>query len=391
MNTIDKISDKEIGERLRIAREASKLTQSQAAQEINVARTTLVAIEQGQRHIKIDELQKLSFLYKVSANSILRNESVHLDMVPQFRKLKNSDDKEADAAFKLLESLVKAEVELENVLGVKRIKNYPPVRPIRPGNVKEQAELDAQEFRSGLGIGPFTPIADIISILDLQIGLRIYIRELPSKISGLFACDKEAGGCMLLNARHPLDRLRQSAAHETGHFISNRDYMEVLLKNEDMNTREEMYADHFGRCFLTPRRAVQDKFIELTAGQSNLTRRHIIILANYFGVSREAITRRLEELGLAKPGTWDWFHDNGGISDEQVREVLGTAVSKYIGENVQGILPPRLMLMVQEVWKNGLYSEGQLAELLSLDRYKIRDILADIEDEEDDNGLFKLP
>ena len=33
--------------------------------------------------------------------------------------------------------------------------------------------------------------------------------------------------------------------------------------------------------------------------------------------------RRLEELGLVKSGTGDWFEDNGGITDEQVRQVLG--------------------------------------------------------------------
>ena len=93
--------------------------------------------------------------------------------------------------------------------------------------------------------------------------------------------------------------------------------------DEPENSREERYANAFGRCFLTPAGAVRQKFQEVTAGSTHLTRRHIIVMAHFFGVSREAMVRRLEELGLTKKGTWDWFIANGGISDEQVVQVLG--------------------------------------------------------------------
>ena len=62
------------------------------------------------------------------------------------------------------------------------------------------------------------------------------------------------------------------------------------------------------------------KFAEVTAGSDRMTRRHVIVLAHFFGVSREAMVRRLEELSLVKPGTWDWFGANGGITDEQARQ-----------------------------------------------------------------------
>ena len=56
MNTLGShISSEELGERLRIAREAARVTQADAAEAINVARTTLVAMEQGQRRVRIDE------------------------------------------------------------------------------------------------------------------------------------------------------------------------------------------------------------------------------------------------------------------------------------------------------------------------------------------------
>ncbi|SMH27982.1 XRE family transcriptional regulator [Mesorhizobium australicum] len=389
---IESLLDSEIGERLRIAREAVQLTQAVAAEEIDVARTTLVAIERGQRRIKMNELQELCSLYGTSANAILRQEAVHLDMVPRFRKLAQSADDAAERAAGLLNDLVSAELELENALGIKRVRNYPPERPILPGDVRQQAEQDAQDLRDWLGLGA-GPVLDIVSLLDLQLGIRVYVRPLDGKISGLFAYDEAVGACMLLNAGHPLGRIIQTGAHELGHFNSARRQPEVLTEGEVPHSREERYADHFGRCFVTPARAVRQRFAEITAGQTHLTRRHIILLASAFGVAREAIVRRLEELGLAKHGTWDWFQANGGITDEQARQVLGELPVRGSSlVEAQGAVPPRLALLAREAWKRGFYSEGQLARLLKLDRHEVRKLLDGAENEESEaNELVKLP
>lgn len=388
----EKLSDAEIGERLRLARENAKFTQASAADAIKVARTTIVAIEQGQRRVRMDELQKLATIYGTSANAILRREAVHLDMVPRFRKLPQREGGAIESAARLLNDLVRAEVELENALGVNRTRNYPPERPILPGDIRAQAEQDSQELRDWLGLGP-GPVLDIVSILDLQLGVRVYVRRLDGKVSGLFAYDDAVGACILLNASHPADRFRQTGIHELAHFISARRQPEALTEDETYASREERYANYFARCFLTPARAVRQRFAEITAGQSHLTRRHIILLAHAFGVSREAMARRLEELSLAKNGTWDWFQANGGITDDQARQVLGKLPDRYTNAlEAQGAVPPRLALLAREAWKRGFYSEGQLARLLQLDRHQIREVLdgAEMEESEADE-LVKLP
>ena len=231
----ENLSDLEIGERLRVARESGKFTQSTAAEAIDVARTTIVAIEKGQRRVRMDELQKLATLYRTSANALLRREAVHLDMVPRFRKLQQSGGDAIDSAARLLNDLVRAEVELENALGVKRARNYPPERPILPGDVRAQAEQDAQELRDWLGLGP-GPVLDIVSILD-QLGIRVYVRRLDGKVSGLFAYDDAIGACILLNANHPPERFRQTGIHELAHFISARRQPEALTEDEKFSSR----------------------------------------------------------------------------------------------------------------------------------------------------------
>ena len=390
MTSLEQIMPVEAGERLRIAREGAKITQAAAASAIGVARTTIVAIEQGERRARINELQQLAKLYGTSVNALLRQESVHVDLAPRFRKVVGSDAAAADAA-ELMAELAKAEVELENLLGVKRVRNYPPERPLLKGDVRTQAEQDATELRQRLGLG-IGPVSDIVTLLEMELGIRVYIRRFDGRISGVFAYDDTLGPCILLNANHPRERRTQSAGHETGHFISTRRQPEILHNDEAENSREERYANAFARAFLTPARAVMQKFQEITAGSDRLTRRHVIVLAHFFGVSREAMVRRLEELGSVKPGTWDWFQANGGITDEQSRQVLGD-LSPRDGYKAEADRPTtlRLNMLASEAHRQGLLSEGQLARLLHLDRIELREVLGSQELEgSETNGVTNL-
>ena len=133
------------------------------------------------------------------------------------------------------------------------------------------------------------------------------------------------------------------------------------------------------------------KFREVTAGSSKLTRRHVIVLAHTFGVSREAMVRRLEELRLTKDGTWDWFQQNGGITDEQARQVLGDIqvpdASKTEADRPTTL---RLGLLAGEAWRRGLLSEGQLCRMLHIDRVELRRMFdgLEIEGSEADGALL---
>lgn len=60
-----------------------------------------------------------------------------------------------------------------------------------------------------------------------------------------------------------------------------------------------------------------------TQGQTKFTRRMAINLAHIDGTTPKQLVLRLERLGLLKRGSWDWFVANGGITQDQIREVRG--------------------------------------------------------------------
>lgn len=378
-----------LGKRLRLARDTANLTQQEAADASGMGRTTLLAIERGQRRVRLRELQGLAKIYGTSVNALLRREAVHVDLVPRFRSLPEATDVGTVAAAQVLGALVKAESELENILGISRPRNYPAERPLLPGDVRAQAEEDAFFLRTWLGLGE-APVQDLFSVIEHQLGIRVYSRPLASKVSGLFAYDPEVGACVLVNSLHRRDRRNQTGAHELGHFMSTRNRPEVYRDGEADNSREERYAQAFGRAFLTPARSVMQHFKEMTLGSSHLTRRHIVLLANHFGVSRQALVMRLEELALVKKGTWAWFEDNGGITDDQARQVLGEVSS--MEADAASPQSSRLYLLAIAAWKQALITEGQMSQMLGLGRIEVRELVDEAASEgEEVNDLFKLP
>jgi len=395
MADLNELSAQEIGRRLRLARENAGIKQDDAAQIIGTSRPTLVAIEKGARRVRIQELQSLARSYGVSVNAILRREAVHTDLVPRFRKLMETEDSHTTEAIQLFNDLIRADVELENVLGIKRRQNYPPEKGINEGDIVVLAEKHAQELRNWLGLGP-GPIADIFSVIELGLGVRLYQRRLSSKskVAGLFTYDDAVGACILLNANHPLPRRVQSAAHEIGHFYGTRHTPEVLEDDEAFLSRDERYANAFGRAFVTPAESFSESFRQLKEITGKTTRRLIILLAQQYNISRQACVLRLEELGLAKRGTWAWFEKNGGITNEDVRQVLGEMTDRLDSakSDADRLISHRLSLMAHAAWKRELMSEGQLAELLKIGRVQLRDIIDQIElEESESDDLLKLP
>lgn len=280
MADLNELSAQEIGRRLRLARENAGIRQDDAAQVIGMSRPTLVSIEKGARRVRIQELQTLAHHYGISVNALLRREAVHTDLVPRFRKLRETEDKYTAEAIQLFNNLIKADVELENVLGIERRRHYPPEHGINEGDVIALAEQHAQDLRDWLGLGP-GPIADIFSVIELGLGIRLYQWRLSSKskVAGLFTYEEAVGACIFLNANHPLPRRIQSAAHELGHFYGTRQSPEVLEEDEKFLSREERYANAFGRAFLTPAASFSESFRQLKEITGKTTRRLIILLA----------------------------------------------------------------------------------------------------------------
>ena len=370
LSVLENRSPKDIGERLRAARSNAGLTQQKAVDDLKLARTTLIAIEKGERRVRADEFRAMVALYGISVNTFFQSECAAVEFVPRFRALSGVSDQAATDAARLLSDLAIAEFELERVLGMPLRRDYPPERRIGPGDIREQAEDAALDTRQRLGLG-LSPVNDLVSLLELEVGIRVFVRPLKSgAVSGLFVFDETIGACILLNRNHPRERRALTAAHEYAHFLSTRQQPDVLSEpTHGAQSREERFAAAFAPALMMPAAAIRRRFEDLRREAGRFSPRHLILLAHQFNVSVEALCRRLEELGLVRAGMWESLRGRG-FSGEFVREVLGDKAKVQ-----ETPVSPRIWYLASEAYRRDLLSEGQIANRLGMDRVSVRAML----------------
>jgi transcriptional regulator with XRE-family HTH domain len=219
-----------VGQRLRDARRESGLTQEEVALRLGVARTTVVAMEKGERRITPEEFIKLAEVYSRPVNDFLRPGVPLEGLATQFR-LALAKAPEAPQLERLsleLQRLAEDYGELERITGSTAARPYPPpfaMEGLPAESVGEQAAVN-ERSRLGLGDGP---VLQLRQLLEHDVGVRVFVLDLPSPVAGLFAYSEETGGCVAINAKHPAERQRWSLAHEYGHFLTARYRPEITL------------------------------------------------------------------------------------------------------------------------------------------------------------------
>src|ERR1700719_1285701 len=123
----------DLGERLRAARSGANLTQEAAAASLGMARTTLVALEKGQRLVGPEELLALARLYDVSAGRLTAPDAIHVDLSAKVPRNEGREaSKAVTQALALLDRLATGAVQLERSLGQEMRTDYPPPIRINP-------------------------------------------------------------------------------------------------------------------------------------------------------------------------------------------------------------------------------------------------------------------
>ena len=383
MARLDDIDAVTIGERLRVARNEARIRQDDAAKAIDLSRPTIIAIEKGQRKVKLNELDQLAQLYGVPLNRLLAREAINLDLHGRFRRL-DVNEKDAAEALSKLNRMASASVELERLLGIRFAPSYLPEQPIRPGSIERQAEEAALGLRHRLGLGA-SPIQDIVSLLENELSIRVFIRGLPSKIAGVFAYDAAVGACIILNAKHPWERRALTAAHETGHFLTNRSVVDLVEIDEGVATPDERFSNAFALAFMMPPAGIRRRFQELLEADRRFTPRHLVLMAQTFHVSSEAMCRQMEALELLPRGTFQSIRERG-FNKEFARGIVGdlAPAAESAPKN------PRLAHLVSSAYRRELMSEGQLASMLGMDRVEIRELIDVFGESEGDEYAIDL-
>lgn len=378
-NPIDSLDPRELGLELARARKSASLTQEEAAKLLEVARTTITAIEKGERKIRPGEIIKLARAYGRQVSDFVRPrpavEPFHKRV--QFRgpSARTEQDDEVVAPYiTQFEELCRDYLELEQITGSPLKRRYPPETPVPSSHLASHAEALAQEERNRLGLGD-GPLASLRDVLEQEVGLRLFFIKMPAKFSAMYVYSEPLGGCMAINSDHPEERRRWSMAHDYAHFLSNRYKTVVSMSSAEGHNRfrrepdSEKFADLFPLYFLMPTAGLMRRVAEMRQGspgakeasKESLRISDLFRLAHRYGVSPQALVRHLEDLRELPAGTWEQLRSRVAIREAQERLGLGEIPGR------SDVLPVRYRQLAFHAHDEALISEAQLAQFLRVE------------------------
>jgi Zn-dependent peptidase ImmA (M78 family)/DNA-binding XRE family transcriptional regulator len=398
-NILENLDPGILGARLQEARKARGATQQDVATHMNMARTTLVAIEKGERRLTPAELINLAEFYGRPVSEFVGRQSIVEGFVPQFRanlskekaasiKGKQKPVPDADeiempadqSEIELEQAAIELQrfaedyVELERICGEPMAKLYMPPYSVSGASPEQAAEEVAAAERNRLGLGD-GPLSNLRERLENDVGLRIFFFRMPSKVAGLFAYNDLLGGCIGINSEHPRDRRNWSLAHEYGHFLTSRYQIEVtFLAGSKRTSAHERFADSFAECFSMPANGLNRRFTEVyRLREKSISLADLITLADLYQVSAQALILRLENLKRLPGGTWDKLVRDG-FKVRQAQQMLGIEANPPFKES----LPLRYKTLAVSAYNQGELTEEQLMKYLRTNRVQARSIVEEI-------------
>jgi Zn-dependent peptidase ImmA (M78 family)/transcriptional regulator with XRE-family HTH domain len=266
--------------RLIAARQAEGWTLTEVANKLNVSPALVSMWETGAR----------------TADGYLDALSKEFDRPPYFFTAKPLDEVSADAvSFRSRKSLT-ARVR-EQTLARTRFATG-AVHPFIANKVKlpvpgvpdysgENPEVAANRLRMTWGIGN-APIAHVVHLLEAK-GVETYWLNIDSDSVDAVSMRLDNTPFVFLNLKKIAgERGRFDACHELGHLV-----LHGGKRSDDLDDGEiEAEADCFASAFLMPRQLI-DKH-----GTSSARMESLLPLKRLFGVSLQAIARRLRDVGI---------------------------------------------------------------------------------------------
>lgn len=377
MQSLEEINPRTLGLRIAEARKARGKTQEEVALHLGYSRPTYISIEKGERQIKPDEINSLAAFLGRRVHDLVRSGEPVIDLQPHLRavadKMKEADEPVLRAGIDELQKLAEDYRTLEDLTKSPLRFNYPSeVNLTSRIDVAQLAESIAVQERNRLGLGD-QPVIHLRSILEWDVGLRIFYWELPSAIAGMFAYTSDLGCCILVNRKHPPVRRRVSMLHEYGHLIVDRykpgiDY----LSYSGRKPANERFAESFALSFLMPASSVQNRFNSIVTSTGDFQVSDLCRLSHFYFVSVEAMCLRLEQLGLAPRGTWQSLKESGLAP--QTAATLLELPSHPIATRPY---PDRYLYLAVQAFEEGEISQGQLTRFLRCDPISARELVTE--------------
>jgi Zn-dependent peptidase ImmA (M78 family)/transcriptional regulator with XRE-family HTH domain len=319
----------ELGRRLREARTNCDMSQDAVAKDLNLPRAAIIAIENGERPVTLNQLDTFARLYRRSVSEFVTEQPEDLLVALLRASPEIQDQEQVEAEILRHVAICRAGADLERLLGLPMRAGAPAYdlpAPASTAHAIEQGNYLARQERLRLGLGD-NPIADMADLISAT-GIWASGSKFPDEMSGVFLRSQSIGMVVLVNYHHPRVRKRFSYAHEYAHALLDRDHTATISTQRNRAELVEVRANAFAAAFLLPaggvrrflwsrRKGLQSRLetvvydpsienadepvratMRTPPGSQKISYQDVAALAHLYGASYPAGAYRLKSLGF---------------------------------------------------------------------------------------------
>lgn len=343
------------GTQLRRVRRALGLSESEVASELGMSVSDVASWEDGNEVPSFVQFQALSKFFGLPEVFFLR-ETPAIPLQASFRSQTALRPAEMSPATRKVlvqfTELCRYQAQLERMLDTVPQIPLPQVAGIA------DPEREAESVRIQLGLDS-QPIGDLDSLMHAE-GIKVFYLDVPGKeFAGLSLVSSEFGHAIWVDATDAYVRQRFTVCHEYAHLLWDRRMTNIPTACDlDWNTEPERAFNRFAAAFLVP--AKSSELWRFSEEHPSPGPEDLDSLIHIYGLSREAIARRLVELEMCG-------HDlvSRVLAAGLPEPPPGHPVRRRPGwRKTRG---KRFLSLTRTAYKKGMISLGKLAEYLGTD------------------------
>lgn len=370
--------DREVGDRIRLIREAVGLQAQDLAVRVGLDPTAISKIENGKRAIKAVELTRIAEALKVSPLALLEDDPI-LSNLPIAARRAGSSIARGEAYQRLL-SLSELHVVLAGA-GIPTSPNLAGVPDVIGLSWLTAATLLANWAISELRVGleGDQRLGALANAIEGKLKIDVLVEPHPDDALSGAAITHRSFPLIFVNSEFPQSRSLFTLAHELGHVLAGHADDPITLDRElSGSTDAERMANAFAASYLMPEDLIRRKITQRGLNASTLA-----YLTYMLGVSYESLIYRLHNLrlinaeGRDKLRAINWPQASSNLDNPELSSGLSRAQIgrlQYRGTMKPAARPPALLLQrASEGYRKGIISIRPLAGLMGVDPEKLLD------------------
>ncbi len=360
----------QIGERLRIARNALGCTLEKVAEGTGIGPSSISEFENGKREPRFSQLSRLAEFYKRSVDFFL-SDGVLVNEVMLWRDPPSCDE-EVKRTEAELRQLCEQFHRLESLMDEAKNAGLPQERGLRERFTFRDSDRLAESFQRQFLTGEI-PSASLRQVLEERFLVKIF--HLPFEGSAISTLSPEFGPAVLLNSKSVLWRRNFDLAHELFHLLTWSIFRDPRSQAHATTEQEEKLANAFASRLLLPTDAVRNRIDDLKDEKGEISIEKLDEIAREFGVSLDALLWRLRSL-YAK-------------SEEEIQRCIQEAARLKLMRPARKSdqpdrLPERYWSLAVRALRGGRLSLMQFAKYTGLSYKEAQGYLADRENQADE-------